>query len=182
VICEHCKQRHATVNVTQVQNGQKFERHYCEVCAAQFHPFQFDKQDDSVSLSQLLSNLFNLSATPISTNHSIYNEQLNTVEDCVNCGCSYHQFLKQGKFGCAQCYDAFSTQLPKILQRLQAGVEHVGSKEVELNVNHYIQQIKSLKEKQKEAIEQELFEDAAKLRDEIRKLAAMVEKGGGDAE
>ena len=40
MICEHCKQRNATVTVTQVQSGQKVEHHYCEVCAAQFHPFQ----------------------------------------------------------------------------------------------------------------------------------------------
>lgn len=59
MICEHCKQRHANVTVTQVHNGQKVERHYCEVCATQFHPFQFDVNEEPASLQQLISNWFN---------------------------------------------------------------------------------------------------------------------------
>lgn len=59
MICEHCKQRHANVTVTQVHNGQKVERHYCEVCATQFHPFQFDVSEEPTSLQQLISNWFN---------------------------------------------------------------------------------------------------------------------------
>ena len=38
----------------------KSERHYCEVCAAQFHPFQFDVKEEPISLQQLVSNWFNI--------------------------------------------------------------------------------------------------------------------------
>ena len=58
MICEHCKQRNATVTVTQVQSGQKVEHHYCDVCASQFHPFHAEFKQEPVSIQQLLSNWF----------------------------------------------------------------------------------------------------------------------------
>ena len=58
MICENCKQRPAKVTVTQVQNGEQVQRHYCEVCAQNFHPFHLDFQQDPLSLHQLLSNWF----------------------------------------------------------------------------------------------------------------------------
>ena len=36
-------------------------------------------------------------------------------QTCPQCGFSYKQFLKEGKFGCPSCYDTFGDHLPKLL-------------------------------------------------------------------
>ena len=176
MICEHCKQRHATVTVTQVQNGQKFERQYCEVCATKFHPFQFEKQEETVSLHQLLSNWFNLPVAKQIKEGKVAGDKANS--SCPNCGCTYRQFLKQGKFGCADCYETFTDQLSTILKRLQAGTEHIGFKVAQQDTAQYLQQIEELRDEQKHAVEKERFEEAAEIRDKIRALASKVEARG----
>ena len=173
MICEHCKQRHANVTVTQVQHGQQMERHYCEVCAAQFHPFQFELPEEQPSLQQLISNWFNF--VPITKKETPANAA--KAKACPTCGFTYREFLKQGKFGCEDCYRTFSEQLPQILEKIQAGTQHVGYVEETPSKEKIEQQIQALRTAIQQAIEEERFEDAAQLRDDIRALESKVKKG-----
>ncbi|MGN7477668.1 UvrB/UvrC motif-containing protein [Solibacillus silvestris] len=180
MICEHCKQRHANVMVTQVHNGQKVERHYCEVCATQFHPFQFEVSEEPTSLQQLISNWFNF--VPTTAKKENATASASSPKACPSCGFSYRQFLKQGKFGCGQCYVTFSEQLPQLLERLQAGTQHVGYVEEAPSNEKIEQQISELRASMQQAISEERFEDAASIRDEIRGLENKINKEGeGDA-
>lgn len=172
MICEHCKQRHANVTVTQVQNGQQMERHYCEVCAAQFHPFQFEMPEEPASLHQLLSNWFNF--VPMTKKEAPANALKTKV--CPTCGYTYREFLKQGKFGCGDCYRTFSDQLPQLLEKIQAGTKHVGHVEEKPSKEKIEQQIQQFRTAMQQAIQEERFEDAAKLRDDIRALESKVGK------
>ncbi len=177
MICEHCKQRHATVTVTQLQNSNKIERHYCEVCASKFHPMQLDLQEEPVSIHQLMSDWLGL---PLKAKHQETQKRKKTM-DCPVCGMSYRQFLKVGKFGCASCYDAFREQLPPMLQRLQADVKHTGKTTVDGQQQvRYQQQIEKLREQLLQAIEEERFEDAATLRDEVKTIEKKLHVGGVD--
>ena len=173
MICEHCKQRHANVTVTQVQHGQQMERHYCEVCAAQFHPFQLEVSEEPASLQQLLTNWFNF--VPITKKETPASTVKTKV--CPTCGFTYRQFLKQGKFGCSDCYQTFSEQLPQLLEKIQAGTKHVGYVEDVPSKEKIEQQIQELRTLMQQAIEEERFEDAAQLRDDIRALESKVKKG-----
>lgn len=168
MICEHCKQRHANVTVTQVHNGQKVERHYCEVCATQFHPFQFDVSEEPTSLQQLVSNWFNF--VPMNAKKENTTTTKSNLKACPSCGFTYRQFLKQGKFGCGQCYETFSEQLPQLLERIQAGTQHVGYVEQAPTKEKVEQQIQELRTAMQQAIAEERFEDAALMRDEVREL------------
>ena len=173
MIWEHCKQRHANVTVTQVQHGQQVERHYCEVCATQFHPFQFEVSEEPASLQHLLTNWFNF--VPITKKET----PASTVKTkaCPTCGFKYLQFLKQGKFGCGDCYRTFSEQLPQLLEKIQAGTKHVGYVEDAPSKEKIEQQIQELRTAIQQAIEEERYEDAAQLRDDIRALESKVKKG-----
>lgn len=179
MICEHCKQRHATVTITQVQNGAKSERHYCEVCAAKFYPFQVEVQEEPVSIHQLMSDWFGL---PKWKNKVQEETQQNKQQGtCPSCGFTYRQFLKVGKFGCANCYDTFRDQLPPVLKRLQADVKHVGKIQTdEKQLVHYQKQIESIRQQMQQAIAAERFEEAAKLRDEVRAIEQKLHVGGVD--
>lgn len=178
VICEHCKERPATITVTQIQNTAKQERHYCEVCAAKFHPLQFDLQEEPISIHQLMSNWF---GAPIKSSYPEGTKKSKHIVDCPKCGMTYRHFLKIGKFGCPSCYDAFREQLPPVLKRLQADVKHVGKmQQAEQQIEHYQQQLESMRKELRQAIEEERFEDAAKLRDEARAIEKKLSVGGVD--
>lgn len=177
MICEHCKQRHAEVTITQVQKGQKVERHYCEVCAAQFHPFQIELQEEPASLQQLISNWLNFAPSAKKEN-TMATEQ--KAAACPTCGFTYSQFLKKGKFGCENCYETFSEQLPQLLERIQAGTKHVGFVEEASSKKKIEQKIIQLREQMQAAISEERFEDAAKVRDEVRLLQHKIQVGRGE--
>lgn len=172
MICEHCKQRHASVTITQVQNGTKLERHYCDVCASQFHPFHFDVQEEPISLQQLVSNWFGVPAKS-----QQQSEQKKQSVTCPTCNFTYRHFLKVGKFGCPDCYDTFRKQLPRVLERLQADVKHVGIQQQINDVAQIQQQIEAIKQQMQQAIADENFEEAAKLRDEARNLQSKLQAG-----
>lgn len=176
MICEHCKQRHATVTVTQIQNGTKFERHFCEECAPHFHPFHFESQEEPVSIQQFISNWF---GTPFSAQNQKAEPQSPTT--CPGCGFTFRQFLKVGKFGCPACYDTFRQQLPPVLQKLQADVQHTGAKGSNEQTRLKLQeQQQSLKDELAQAVAEERFEDAVKLRDAIRLIEQKLAVGGVD--
>lgn len=182
MICENCKQRQATVTITQVINGQQSERHYCEVCAGQFHPFNLDfHKDEQLPLHQLVSNWFGYPIWQSGTKEK-QQESTQQVTNCPNCGFTFRQFLNEGKLGCPQCYETFSNQLPQVLTKIQAGTKHNGKAPGKLsNSNEWLRkQIESVREKLQLAIVDERFEDAAKLRDEIKDMERKLERGGVD--
>ncbi|MBD8027223.1 UvrB/UvrC motif-containing protein [Ureibacillus sp. Re31] len=179
--CEHCKERQATVTVTQVINGQKSEKHYCEVCAQNFHPFNLDfHKEEQIPIHQLVSNLFGL---PV-WNNGVEKVQSTSQKatQCPKCGFTFRKFLNEGKLGCPQCYETFSTQLPQVLTKIQAGTKHSGKAPgTPSHHNEWIKkQIESTREQLQLAIADERFEDAAKLRDEIREMERKLDRGGVD--
>jgi protein arginine kinase activator len=182
MICDHCNVRQATVTVTQIINGQKSERHYCEVCANQFHPFNVDfHKEDSFQLAQLISNWFGLPVWKNETQEK-QSQSAQSVTSCPACGYTFSQFLNEGKLGCPQCYETFSNKLPQVFTKIQAGTQHKGKVPGTSNNNHLRlkKQIESTREQLQQAISEERFEDAAKLRDEIKDLERKLEAGGVD--
>ena len=98
---------------------------------------------------------------------------------CNNCNMSFDEFMEQGKFGCEECYDAFSPKIDSILKRIQgsnryAGRKLVGNKESKIKFEEKPEKKETEKEKLqrelKEAIEKENYEEAAKIRDKIKEL------------
>lgn len=179
MICEHCQQRNATVTVTQIVNGQNKEHHYCEVCATQFYPFNLDFKQEPMKLNQLLSNFFGIPANQ-QTAGEAEKKMPQQQASCQKCGSTYQQFLKDGKLGCAQCYETFSQQLPHIFKRLQAGTKHIGKQPGQISSALSIQKrIDEIRLAMQSAITEERFEDAAALRDEVRELELKLQGIGG---
>lgn len=177
MICENCKQRPAKVTVTQVHNGEHFERHYCEVCANSLHPFYVEYKQDPLSLHQLLSNWFSHA-----DQQPVHQKQSKPQLVCDECGWSIQRFLDEGKFGCASCYDSFRKQLPNVFKRLHNGnTTHVGKAPGALGeIIEIKKKIEAIRLQMKDAIETERFEEAAKLRDEVRELESKLATGGDE--
>lgn len=176
MICENCKQRPATITLTQVKNGQQITKHYCEICSQQLHQHDHS-QNEHVPLQQLFADWFGI---PTWSANAPKSQQQEEHLICPNCGVTYKQFLHDGKFNCPTCYDAFRDELPQVMKRLHNGAtRHVGKMPGAVNATYKLkQEIEGLRNDMKKAVEEERFEDAATLRDQARKLEK--ELHGGD--
>ncbi len=94
-----------------------------------------------------------------------------TALTCDACGLTYDEFLRTGKLGCTRCYQVFSEQLKPLLLRVHGRNQHAGrvppgrEKERELE-----QCLSGLRAQMDKAVNDENFEQAAVLRDEIKAL------------
>ncbi|MBR4721155.1 MAG: UvrB/UvrC motif-containing protein [Clostridia bacterium] len=90
---------------------------------------------------------------------------------CPNCGRTYSDFQKTGKFGCSECYKAFEEPIARTLRQVQASSEHMGK--IPSTASEGIQKkrkLKELKDKLTTAVKEENYELAAKLHKEIKEM------------
>lgn len=175
MICDHCGERPASVTVKQNKQGHISERHLCQVCAANDHSLHFALEQDPMAIHQLLSNWFPNQQTSISP---IKKE----VIACPSCSFTFSKFLSLGKFGCSSCYEVFGSQLDEIFKRLHNGnTEHTGKIPASYgNTLKIKKEIDQLRNQMKSSIETENFEEAARLRDEVRSLSLRLEGGAAN--
>jgi protein arginine kinase activator len=88
---------------------------------------------------------------------------------CRHCHCTLESFKKDGHLGCAQCYDDLKDDLFSLLENLQKSLTHVGKKAKVSEPKAAPPVVPApLKDQLKTAIAEERFEDAAKIRDQLR--------------
>ena len=58
MLCENCKERPASVIITQESVAGSTERHFCEKCAFQMQTFQLNPNQEPLSIQQFLSHWF----------------------------------------------------------------------------------------------------------------------------
>lgn len=174
MICENCKQRPASVTITQNRNGHQITKHFCDVCSQQVKV----DSNEQLSMQQLFADWFGIPtwSTNAPKNHHTEPEMIT----CEGCGMSYNQFLQEGKFNCPTCYETFREQLPQIMKRLHNGAtKHIGKVPGAVNEMYQLkQQIEQVRNDMKKAVEEEQFEKAAILRDEAKALERQLL--GGD--
>jgi protein arginine kinase activator len=160
MVCELCKQTQATVHLTEIVNDQMSELHLCETCANQ----KGAQVESHFGLADLLSGLadYSKSQEPEET----------TSKPCPTCGMTYEDFRKVGRLGCADCYTTFRRSLGNLLKRIHGSPLHVGKSPVRLLKPSKVakSELLDLKRKLERAITNEAFEEAAKLRDQIRRV------------
>jgi protein arginine kinase activator len=160
MLCELCKQAQATVHLTEIVNEQMSELHLCETCANR----KGAQVESHFGLADLLSGLAEFSKTQES-------EELGG-QACPTCGMSYDDFRKVGRLGCAACYTTFKRSLGTLLKRIHGSPLHMGKSPVRVAAPARSSKAEflDLKRRLERAIDSEEFEQAAKLRDQIRRL------------
>lgn len=172
MICENCGEKPATLHFKKIVNGQKNEYHLCEDCAKENEDIMINNND--FSFHHLLSGLLNIDqmmGRP--TTHNT-----DTLR-CKTCGLTYTQFKKTGKFGCSDCYKYFEPQLEPIFRRIHGNSVHSGK--VPLRSGSQIKlkkEIRVLKEELQQKIINEEFEEAARIRDQIKSLELKLSERG----
>jgi len=84
---------------------------------------------------------------------------------------TYNDFKKIGRLGCGRCYEAFKTYLGPLLKRIHGSDIHLGKVPHKKGKAAKAKKIdvEELKKRLRRAVELEEFEEAARLRDEIKK-------------
>lgn len=156
ILCQNCGEREARINITQIINNQKTEVHLCQVCA------QVGEQGDPVfALHKMLTGLVDWEPGVPARSRA-----------CPGCGLTEHQLRQSGRLGCEQCYQTYEPLVRTILGRVHGRLEHTGK--VPAGAREGLlksQKLRSLRESLEQAIRQEKFEEAARIRDEIRLLS-----------
>ncbi len=171
MLCQHCKKNEATTHVKTMINGEYAEYRLCSECA---HELGYDNMfsDFTADFGGLLSSFFS-NALPARSG----------AARCKTCGSTLNDIKRCGKVGCADCYDTFFSELMPTIRSVHGNTEHQGKRPgaIEYTVNETEKEsaepapssenkTATLRAELKQAIEDENFERAAQLRDEIKKL------------
>ena len=174
MMCQNCGKNEVTFRYTQVINGVKKELNLCDNCAR-----ELGLKDMSFSMPISFSNFF---SDFFNDNANMFPSLMGTQAlQCKTCGTTFDDFINSGEFGCSSCYELFEDRIEPILKNLQGANRHVGRGYREITAKSgnkakkatpkkaESKQEKLQKDLQK-AIKDERYEDAAKLRDELKKL------------
>jgi len=173
MICQNCGENEANVKYTHIVNGVKKEMLLCEECSNKLGIGNMDFSMP-INFSSFLGDFFDEEKEFVP---NFIKEEL----QCKSCGMTYDNFISSGKFGCDNCYDVFSQKIDAVLKNIHGGNRHVGripsggfvqnNKECNTQAVPSKQtEIEVLKRDLKLAIKEERYEDAARLRDEIKKI------------
>lgn len=165
MLCESCNKNNATLHFTKIINGNVEAIHLCESCAKESDNFDFP-----LSLGKIFTGL-------ISGMQGGKTETKNIT--CEKCGLTYNRFLEIGKFGCSDCYDAFREDINPLVKGIHGHITHKGKVLEKIkNRNKDKEVMEDLKKQLEESIKLENFEQAAVLRDEIKKIKSKMEPIG----
>lgn len=158
MLCECCQQNEATIHVTQMVDSQSRELHLCEGCA----------EESGMNVQNVMSIpeiLFGLGAAK-------NDEGQPSTKSCPHCHMRDQDFRKTARLGCPHCYDAFSDELGAMLAAMHKGTRHTGK------IPEYLRKdiekaslYENLQKQLEAAIRAENYEEAALLRDQIRRAS-----------
>lgn len=169
MLCNICNKNPATVHLTEIVDNQMNELHLCEECARQ----KSAQMESQFGLSELLAGLAEFGKP---TSGKDKEQQVNLK--CPACGLTYADFKKIGRLGCGNCYEAFKKYLAPLLKRIHGSSQHVGkvpsklgaAQAAKVRSKTSVPDLQDLKLRLQKAIEDEAFEEAARLRDQIKEL------------
>ena len=164
-VCSSCQQTQATVLVTEIVHGtdstlapQVREQHLCEACAqGQKLPHNPVPKTPQDILKLLHASTLRVRREP--------------VIQCPDCGMTLAEFRQKGRMGCSKDYEVFGSHTRELLERIHGATQHVGR--LPGQDAAMVERARRMCELQKEleaAIRQEAYEQAARLRDELKLL------------
>jgi len=156
-LCGNCRQRPAEVKVTEVdKHGKSIEIQLCADCARERGILPH--QDTKPAIADILREL---KGRVQDTDQALV---------CPNCKLTYAEFKATGRLGCAHCYVAFAERLQPLIKRIHGATRHTGraphpgGKSAAQGF-----EVQRLRRELRAAIDAENYEQAAAVRDLIRR-------------
>lgn len=158
--CQRCP-KPATLHITEVHgladNGNYLfdEFHFCEECARK-HLYEPALAADGKVEAGGEGDAFG---------------ELNARE-CPHCGMKFKDFRGSGRLGCSNDYEVFREELVPLLENIHGETRHVGKspRRQDTAVKSRSTESTQLRKLLHQAVNREDYEEAARLRDQIRKL------------
>ncbi len=148
MLCDRCHKNEASVFYEEITNGKARSLAVCADCA--------NEQGGLFFPNNLFASFFG---------------HTETERSCPLCHTTLRSFSKDGKVGCPECYQTFAHELESTIHSIHGNVKHIGR----IPEKHTLppedkSPLASLKAQLKAAIDEENFELAATLRDQIKAL------------
>lgn len=154
--CDRCA-KPAVYHITEIREGEAQALHFCEQCAKQHlsHPEAAESSGGGGS----------------ETSSAEEQDKFEEVDQqvCPNCGITFKEFRSQGRLGCPHDYIAFQDELLPLLENIHGETQHIGK--TPKRAPHASQKqyrLIKLRNRLRSAIDEEMYEEAARLRDEIQ--------------
>lgn len=167
-----CKKREAVVKLVRVAKNRKREYWLCRECAEHYSitPPPSTDVEPKDKIAKMFLNLFG--GGPIPTKETEPDNKTQVDLTCSNCGRTFRAYREKLLLGCSECYKTFEDQLIVDLRKYHGDTYHRGRKQQVRSIPQYVVEetfsIEELHRKLEQAVANEDFELAAKLRDEIR--------------
>ena len=170
MICQSCGKNQATTHIKTIVNGELKEYMLCPECAQKmgYAPF----------FGGMGLNLENFLGSFLGENGSFAGAQSQQAVRCKKCGSSFADIARSGKMGCAECYTTFYDKLLPSIQRIHGNTAHCGKVVGSAGLRaKRASELEMLRSQLNEAVRQQEFEQAARLRDQIKELEGGQENG-----
>ena len=159
MLCCVCKEKEATVHLTQIAGDKMQKVDLCEECAKT----KGVNDPTGFSLADLL------------VKPSLNPETATPGVRCEQCGFTQADFKRLGRLGCPVCYETFKDVLGPMLESIHKGTTHLGKiPHTALNRKSLHDRLNKLELDLNEAIKTERYEEAARYRDEISRVKQSV--------
>jgi protein arginine kinase activator len=146
--CQHCPKL-ATLQITEIHAETNFEEfHLCDECAQKYLYESSPKKKKA--------DTRDLAGPP--------------DKQCDQCGTRFVDFRNSGRLGCPHDYQAFQAELMPLLESIHSSTRHAGKTPRRPSQRVRSQELTKLRKDLQKAVGSEAYEEAAKLRDQIRLL------------
>lgn len=169
MLCQKCQTNLASVRYAEVVDGQVTEQQLCPGCVAALErgvPSGFDlagaaRPERKAARSRATA------------------EQETEQVACAVCGIPLSTVVSQGRAGCPGCYSGFGERLIPTLQGLHRFTTHKGKAARAASVRDRLRtDLQSKRALLRSVLRAENYEEAARLRDEIRQLESGLALSG----
>ena len=169
MLCQKCHTSLATVRYAEVVDGKVMDLHLCPECLAAH-------QQRPVTGFELAGSVAPGRVAPSEGASGRSRSRARRI--CKSCGTRLSKVLDTGKVGCPSCYHTFDDVTAQVLTDMHGYMRHLGKTpkvdDVRAQMRSNLQNRRAL---MRSAVQMESYEEAAVLRDEIKKLEKALNSG-----
>lgn len=161
MLCQKCHKQRATIRYAEVVDGRVTDQHWCKECLAQQR-----SESEGFELSEVPPTRPNKASI-----HKVVSKVVRAQRSCPECETRLQSILDTNVVGCAACYQHFCDELPALLVKLHGAATHRGKTPQAPDEGSQLRSdLQAKRALLRSMLKAENYEEAAKLRDEIREL------------